>query len=349
MPFSRVALVLAALACATPAAARAQALQELALYRGADRPQRLAEGAKKEGTLLFYTTYPGEYTNLLIEPFAKRYGIKVTVWRARSEIVLQRVTAEARAGNPPVDVITVFAPVTEALRREGLLQEIRSPVQDELISSAVPAHREWVAPVQHVIVQAYNTARVRKEDLPKTYQDLLAPRWKGKLAIEGDDHEWLSSVIADLGPGGEAFFRELVARNGISARSGHTLLTNLVASGEVPLALAVYQYSVEQAKKKGSPIDWFTIGPALSIANGIAVPRTAPHPHAALLFYDYVLAPEGQRTLAKIGYVPTSVRVESPVKGLRLKVLDPATLVDEQEASYRRFERIILKAPQASR
>src|SRR5207245_5925366 len=94
---------------------------------------------------------------------------------------------------------------------------------------------------------------------------------KGMLAMEGDDHEWISSVIADMGQAeGVKFWRELVATNGISVRSGHPLLTNLVASGEIPLALTVYQYSVEQAKKKGSPIDWFVIGSAVSITNGVA-------------------------------------------------------------------------------
>ena len=325
-------------------ATQAQTLPKLALYQGEDREQRLTEGAKKEGSLLFYTTYPAEYAIQLIEPFKLKHHIRVDLWRARSEIVLQRALTEARAGSPGADVITVFSPAAETLRRENLLQEIRSPYHEDLIPSAVPAHREWVATLQHVIVQAYNTGKVRKEDLPKTYEDLLAPKWKGKLAIEGDDHEWVSSVIADMGPArGVGFFRELVAKNGISVRSGHTLLTNLVASGEAPLALAVYQYSVEQAKKKGSPIDWFLIGPAVSISNGIAVPRKAPHPHAALLFYDYVLSPQGQGVLAKIGYVPTNAKVESPVKGVKLKFLDAATLVDEQEKSFSQFEQIILK------
>lgn len=324
--------------------AHSQTLQELAAYQGEDRQQRLMQGARKEGSLVFYTTFPNEYANQLVEPFRKRYGIKVEVWRARSEIVLQRVIAEARAGGPSVDVVTVFSPAAETLRRENLLQEINSPHHKGLIPSAVPAHRAWVATLQHVVVQAYNTGKVRKEDLPRTYSDLLSPRWKGKLAIEGDDHEWVSSVIADMGEAeGARFFRDLVAGNGLSVRSGHALLTNLVASGEIPLALTVYQYSVEQAKKKGSPIDWFVIEPAVSVTNGIAVARRAPHPHAALLFYDYIIGAEGQRILARIGYVPTHARVESPVKGVKLKLLDTATLVDEQEKSFGLFERIILK------
>jgi len=324
--------------------ARTQTLQKLAMYQGEDRQQLLMEGARKEGALLFYTTFPTEYAEQLIEPFKNKYGIKVDVWRARSEIVLRKVITEARAGSRNVDVITVFSPAAEALRRENLLQEIHSPYHKDLIYSAVPAHREWVSTLQHVFVQAYNTDEVRKEDLPKTYWDLLSPKWKGKLAIEGDDHEWMSSVIADMGEAkGVEFFRHLVAINGLSVRSGHPLLTNLVASGEVALALTVYQYSVEQAKKKGSPIDWFVIEPAVSITNGIGVARRAPHPHAALLFYDYIIGPEAQRILAGIGYVPTRVKIESPVKGVKLKYLDAATLLDGQEKSTRLFEQIILK------
>ena len=84
-------------------------------------------------------------------------------------------------------------------------------------------------------------------------------------------------------------------------------------------------------------------GPAVSITNAIGVARRAPHPHAALLFYDYVIGAEGQRMLAKIGYVPTHPKIESPVKGVKLKFLDAAALLDEQEKSFGLFEQIILK------
>ena len=88
--------------------AHAQSLPELAHYAGPDREQRLVEGAKKEGTLLFYTTFPPEYANQLIEPFEKRYGVKVNYWRARSEIILSRALAEGRAGSATADVITTI-------------------------------------------------------------------------------------------------------------------------------------------------------------------------------------------------------------------------------------------------
>src|SRR5260370_25332613 len=242
--------------------AHSQTLQKLAAYQGEARQHRLVEGARKEGSLLLYATFPVEYADQLIGPFRSKYGIKVDHWRARSESVLRKVIAEARARGPSADVIAIISPQQEALRRENLLQEIRSPYHKDLAPAAVPAHREWVATLHHVFVQAYSTDKVRKEDLPKTYRDLLAPRWKGKLAIEGDDHEWMSSVIADMGEAaGVKFFRDLVAGNGRSVRGGHPLLTNLVASGEVPLALTVYQSTLQQAKHNASPTNCFLIHP----------------------------------------------------------------------------------------
>ena len=148
-----------------------------------DWHERLLDGARKEGQLLLYTTFPSEYAIQLIEPFEKHYGIKVNHWRARSEIVLRKALAEGRAGGPTADVITIITPQLEALRREGLLQAVQSPNQKDHPPFAIPAHHEWVAQVQHVFVHAYNTSKVRKDELPKAWHDLLAPHWKGKLAI----------------------------------------------------------------------------------------------------------------------------------------------------------------------
>ena len=322
--------------------AHAQTLQALAAASDDGRQQRLIEGAKKEGSLTFYTTTPAEYASLLIDPFEKKYGIKVNIWRARSELILQRVLNESRANKAVSDVVQAIAPPIEALRRENLLQEVNSPYQKDLIPTAAPAHRQWASTLQYVFAQAYNTDKVKKEDLPKTYQDLLAPKWKGKLGIEGSDHEWMSSVIADMGEAaGVKFFKDLTAGNGLSVRSGHPLLTNLVASGEVPLALTVYQYSAAQAKAKGAPIDWFVIEPAVTIADAMGIPKNAPHPNAALLFYDYMISPEAEAIVARIGYYPTNRKVEPPIKSIRLKVLDPGTLLDNEEKSFKRFESIL--------
>src|SRR3989442_8800332 len=151
----------------------------------------------------------------------------------------------------------------ETLHREKILQAVASPYSADLIAGALRPHREWVATYLSVWVQAYNTRLVRKEDLPKTYQDLLDPKWRGKLGIEARVPERYSTVVLDMGAEkGIRFFRDLVGRNGISVRGGHTLLNNLFIAGDVALALTVYQYIPVAANRNGPAIDWFALDPA---------------------------------------------------------------------------------------
>src|SRR5581483_5628812 len=140
---------------------------------------------------------------------------------------------------------------------------------------------------------------------------------------------------------GLRLFRRLAA-NGLSVRSGTALLNNMVISGEVPLALTVYNFMVEQAKRDGAPIDWFVIEPAIARGNAVGVLKRAPHPHAATLFYDFMLGP-AQPLLAELHHVPTSKRVESPFQNVRIQLVDPATVLDEAERSTRLYEEIVLR------
>jgi iron(III) transport system substrate-binding protein len=334
---SLAAMVLSLLACL---ASTAQA-QTLSVDDSPAAMHKLVEDAKKEGSLLYYTTTPQEYLAPLIGPFEQKYGIKVNVWRSRSEMVLERVMNESRAGSNSADVVEMIGPPMEALSREGALMAVTAPNQKDLAPGAVPKHRQWTSTLKYVLAQAYNTHKVKKSDLPKSYADLLAPKWKGQLAIEGDDHEWVSAVISDMGEAeGLRFFKQLFTDNQVSVRAGHPVLTNLVVSGEIPIALTVYQYSVELAKAKGAPIDWFAIEPAICIPDAMGIPKKAQHPNAALLFYNYILGEEGQRALAKIGYYPSSTKVEAPIKGVKLKILDPSQLLDNQQKSYDRYQAI---------
>jgi iron(III) transport system substrate-binding protein len=298
----------------------------------------------RASALMLYTTTPEEYMRRLTADFEKKHGIKVNIWRARSEAISQRVISEGRAGMNAVDVIQSIAPSVEGMRREKLLQPLKSSAATRnLIAGAAPAHGEWAATLIYVFVQAYNTARVKKEELPRSYTELLDPKWKGMLAMESSDHEWFYAVIRGLGEEkGIRLFRDLVANNRLSVRTGHPLLTQLVASGEVPLALTVYNYAPEQLKKKGAPIDSFVIEPAIGIPDAIAVAARAPRPKEAALFRDYMLSEDAQRILADIGYVPTHARVESPLRQTQLQVLDPAALVDEYERSMRLFQEVVL-------
>ncbi len=265
-------------------------------------------------------------------------------WRSGSEAVLQRLTTEARGGRFEADVVQNNAPENEAAHREKLLLEVRSPYLGDLMPEASPAHKEWVGITVDVFTAAYNTSKLRKEELPASYQDLLDPKWKGKLGIEVDDQAWFNTLAAAMGEKQTyKLFSDILATNGLSVRKGHSLLANLVASGEVPLALTVYSWTPEQLKKKGAPVEVLPLPPVIAQFSTIAVPRRAPHPYAALLFYDFMLS-EGQQLLASQSYVPTSTKIDSPITKLPLRFIDPAHAIDLQDKWVKTYEEVVTKA-----
>ena len=300
---------------------------DIASYQGADRAQRLVAGAKREKEVTLYSSIPTDDIAVLAAAFDKRYGVKVKAWRADSEGFLQRIVGEARARRFEVDVVAGSSSALEPLYRENLLQEVKSPRLDELIPAAIPPHRQWVAIYLNTVVQAYNTALVRQDTLPKTYRDLLEPQWKGRLGIEAEDFDWFAQVVTRMGEAhGLRLFRELVAGNGVSVRKGHNLLVNLVAAGEVPLALTVYGFQAEQAKRKGAPLDTFVIPPAIARATAGGLARNAPHPNAAVLFFDFLLG-EGQQILAGRQFVTVSRQTSLGQEPLEL--IDSALMLDQ--------------------
>ena len=330
-----LALVLAAAACgsgSTGDAPAAVSAADVAGYEGPDRLDRLIAGARREGELTLYTSAQTADLGPVVEAYEKKYGIRATIWRAGSEVVLNRAVQEARAGRYTVDVFETNGPEMESLHREQILQLVKSPHHADLIDAAIRPHGEWVGTRLNVFVQAYNTKLIRKEDLPRTWEGLLDPKWKGKLGIEAEDSDWLAGVVGTLGEErGSNVFRQIVAANGMSVRKGHTLLTQLVVSGEVPMALTVYNYKAEQFRREGAPIDWFTIGNAIARPNGVGVARQAPHPHAAVLFYDFELSEEGQTIIAEREFVPTSKKVDTPLNKVPMTFVDARVSIDEYD------------------
>ena len=334
-------LSLAALATVLPCFAQDASVAQ---FDGPDRTLKLAAAAQKEGSVALYTSFAEKDLPPLTAAFEKKYGVKVKVWRAGSEKVVQRTLAEASAQRHEVDAIHSSALEMEALHREKILQPVGAPRSVELIAGALRPHGEWIATYLSIWVQAYNTRLIAKADLPRTFRDLLDPKWKGKLGIEGNIPEWYATVALHMGEeNGIRFFRDLVARNGISVRSGHSLLNNMVVAGEVPLALTMYQFLAEAAKRKGAAVDWFVMEPAVARMSGIGIARRAPHPNAALLFYDFMLSVEAQKVLLSLDYVPTNAQVPSPFAGWRFTLVDPAVALDQGDKWRRSFEEVILK------
>jgi len=336
---------LAALTALLASAAHADG-PALATYQGADRLARLVEAAKREGEVTIYTSTPVDDIKVMTDAFERKYGVRTKVWRASSEKVLQRGVVEARANRYDVDVFETNGPELEALVREKLLTPVWSPSLASLVPAAKFAHQSWVGTRLLIFAIAYNTNLVRKSDLPASYEGFADARWKGKLAIEAEDSDWFATVSGLLGEAkAESLFRSIVAANGVSMRKGHTLLTNLVASGEVPLALTVYNYKAEQLKNQRAPIDWYVIPPAIARANGVAVAARAPHPNAALLWYEFEIGEEGQQLLLTRDFVPTNRAIETPLNRFPLRFVDAKAVLDDAEKWDRRFAEIFGPQP----
>jgi iron(III) transport system substrate-binding protein len=337
-----LAVILALLlALCAPAAAQSPALAELAKYDGPDRTERLIAGAKKEGVLNVYSSMTSDDQRVLIDGFGKKYGIKLQFWRASSESILRRALTEHRAGRYEVDAIETSAAEMEALHREKLLQEVRSPHLADIVPAALRPHREWIGDRLNIISAGYNTRLVRRDERPKTYEDLTDPRWKGRLGIEADDAVWFGALANAMGEDTAVrIFRDMVRTNGISVRRGHTLLANLVISGEVPFALTLYHYKAEQLKNAGAPLDWYVIPPGFARFLGTGILRRAPHPHAAVLFLDFMLY-EAQQLLVTRDFTPTNMKVR-PLD-VPFNVIDPAQMLDQGDKWTRLFDEIVLR------
>src|SRR5216684_4681034 len=258
--------------------------REIYLYQGADRAQRLISRARKEGGLSLYTTMTPEDASPMIAAFEEKYGITVRMWRGINQKLVQRALAEARAGKSAVDVYEGSGHGMEILHREALLEKFWSPAFVDIPPEAFPRHGYYAPDNLLFFVMGYNTKLVKPEDVPRSYEDLLQPRWSGNFGIEASDIIWFAAVAKAMGEEkGLAYFQKLAAMKP-QIRSGHTLLAELVASGEIPIGLTLYNQGVERLKDKGAPIAWKPLPPAFGRTDGIGVAKQAPHPHAALLF-----------------------------------------------------------------
>jgi iron(III) transport system substrate-binding protein len=337
---TRRAWILAASAALAAGPAFAQSVAEVAAYQGPDRMDKLAAAAKREGRLTLYTATPVDDVNEVIAAFTKKYGISVTLWRGSSEDVLRRAVTEIRAGRHDVDVIETNGPELEALHREKILQAIDSPVTAEIFPPAVPQHKEWVGSRLNIITASYNTDLVAEKNVPKSWNDLLDPKWNGKIGIESEAYDWLATVVESFPSKDEglAFFRKLTATNHPSLHKGHPQLANMTASGELPITLQVYLYRVHQMEKEGAPIKALSIGPSIARINGLGVARTTARPNAAILYQHFTLT-DAQKILASRHFTPTNTKQVPFPAGMKVKVINPNGMLDDLTTLRETFEK----------
>jgi iron(III) transport system substrate-binding protein len=337
-----------ALQACLPAHAQGPALQQVSpheaifMNKAADREAWLLERAKKEGGLTLYTSLAPTESGPLLAEFEKKYGIKVTVWRGLSDGVVQRVVNEARAKRHVVDVVETNGPEMEMLAREKVLSEFHSPHIADLPQAMIPKHRLWMPDRVNFFVVAFNTQKVKREDLPKHYEGFTEPKWKGRIAIESTDAEWMGGLVNALGEArGMAFFKKLSDQKP-DVRKGHILLAQMVAAGETDVGLTIYNANAQSLKQRGAPIDWAPIEPTLARPQGLGVARMAAHPHAAVLFADFLLSPDAQALFNSLGRPPSNQKVKSNLNNFNYVLTEPGIVVDEAEKWNQHWNRLFL-------
>ena len=331
------------IACLIAVAGSATADESVYRYRGADRDARLLENARKEGSVVLYTSLAPTESGPLGQAFEKKTGVKVEIFRTISEKVVQRALTESRAKRFAFDVVETNGPEMEIMAREKIFSEFHSPHLGDLPANAIPAHRQWIPDRVNFFVVAFNTGKVKRDEIPANYKAFLDPKWKGRIGLEATDAEWMATLVKTWGEAaGMAYFRGL-AEMKPDVRKGHVLLAELIAAGEIPVGLTVYNSNAESLKRRGAPIDWLPVEPVVGRPQGIAVARNAPHPHAALLFADFVLSPEGQELLNSMGRVPVSTKVKTELNRFPYTMVDPVTVLDEQDKWNKLWEGLFIR------
>jgi iron(III) transport system substrate-binding protein len=330
--------------CATNARAQTAAdSSDIYTYAGADRMERLVAKARQEGILTLYTSMATTESGPLAAAFQRKYGIKVQLWRALSEEVLQRAIAEARGRRRIMDVVETNAPEVEALAREQVVAQFDSPHVADLPAWAVPSHRRWFSDRVNVWVVGYNTGKVKREELPPALEGFAEAKWKGRLSLEATDADWMYGVVNFMGEErGLDFFRRLAALRP-QMRKGHVLVAQLVAAGELSVCLTVYSGNADSIKAKGGPIDWRAVEPVIGRPQAIAVAKNAPHPAAALLFADFVLSLEGTKLLNDMGRVPSSRTQKTLLDEYRHAMIDPIQWIDAAPKWEKLWNELFLK------
>ena len=323
----------------------------VASYTGADRTERLIGAAKREGELMLYSSLTQDDQLKLVAAFRRRYGVSVKFWRGSQAHIVQRVLSETRGGRFEFDVLETNAPQIEALAREKLLQKMNSPyIEQELLAETVPAHGEWAADRLNLLVYAYNTSAVKLTDVPRSWQDLLDPKWRKRIGVESTNVEWFAALVKSFGEKAGLELFQRMADNGLAVRTGHTHSTGLVIAGEISVMLGVYSHDVDRMKARSAPVDWFVLPPAVVLPSAVAVSRRAPHPSAAALFYDYLLT-EGQRFYTDVHRVPANKNYDTPVRRLvrerqAVEVVNAQEAIDDYEKWYDLYKRIIVDRSQ---
>lgn len=271
--------------------------------RSADEARMIA-GAKKEGKLVWYTSMAIDTSKPMLEAFMKRYPfIKVQFIRTGSAQLINRVTTETLTGKWLFDVVSTSA--VEVLAKKNILVRYNSPERKVFDAAFKDANGLWTGVYNNNLVLTYNTALVSEKEVPKDYDDLLDPKWKGKILMDTADYNWYGTLVNVWGKEKADRYMKRLARQDPQFRRGHALIGQLIAAGATPLGWA-YNFRVERMKKDGAPVEWVdSFNPIMVTLNGMGLSRKATNPNSAKLFINFVLSKKGQEMVRGMSRIPS--------------------------------------------
>ena len=326
-------LLISALSAAN-AGAQTLSTEQILNYKGPDRERVLIEGARKEGEVVFYSAMiVNQALRPVAEGFMKKYPfLKATYWRADTGDTIAKVSAEQRANNVVSDVIEGTG-IGETVIQAGFAMPFDTPVLAEYPEARRDPRHLWAATRLSYYSIGYNTKLVAPGTQPKTFDDLLDPKWKGKLSWRigpaGGMELFLSTLRIAWGEErAMAYFQKLRAQDVINFGSGSArTLVDRVMAGEFPIALTIFAHHPLISAKSGAPVDSQLLDPVTTTAAIMTIPKGLRHPYAAMLFVDFLLSKEGQGILAKAEYFPSHPDV--PPLEMIAKVVPANAKVDE--------------------
>jgi iron(III) transport system substrate-binding protein len=294
----------------------------------------LIHAARAEGGVVFYSSSSMTEMKPLVDAFAAKYPfVKPDFYRSAGEPLENRILTEDRAGGSRFDVLQADRPEFVDLIRKGIIGKYESAERKAYSSINKDREGYWTNLHSSYYVLSYNRNMVPVGSVPKNWTDLLEQRWNGNFAMDPEDYSWYRTMVEYFGEdAGRRLMRGLAKQNPIF-RKGHSLITELLAAGDFPIAL-VYAHRVEALKKKGAPIEWIsTTKPIVAEMRIVGLSAKTKHPNAAKLFIDFMLSRDGQQILRSFGRVVARQDLEPLVPALEPNklALYPASAISSSD------------------
>ncbi|HEY7318666.1 MAG TPA: extracellular solute-binding protein [Candidatus Binatia bacterium] len=324
------------------AAGAPMTVSQLALYQGADREKTLIEGAKKEGAFTLYDSHT--WFRTVAKEFEKKYPfIKVSEFRTDGRNLIKRALEEISAGQYIADVIATTTEQMAIMKREGVFQEYYSADARYYPDEVKVKGKNGFYYIGHYETYnslGFNTSQVPAAEAPKSMTDLLNAKWKGKMSIVSTSTgtRWIGNTLEVMG----REFLEKMADQDVKVQSiSGAALAGLVVSGEVPLSPTIFDANIHTAKQKGAPVEWRPLEPVVTTVSYSGLTLKAPHPHAALLFLDYLHSKEGQQLIMKGGLWSPRDDIATLEQKFKKSYIDEKYSVDEAEKKFAEWDKLM--------